>query len=195
MRFTNRELAGIPTGATDVVLRRWDRRRVNQGTRVRSPIGLVEIVAVTELAGSEELSDTDVARCGFAGRDEMVAWADGASGRLFRIEVRAVGPDPRVVLRNADQLEGVDVEKITRRLDRMDRAADEPWTRRTLGLIAARPATVSTVLADEMGLERQYFKQRVRRLKELGLTESLEVGYRLSPRGKAYLDASGADMT
>jgi hypothetical protein len=27
----------------------------------------------------------------------------------------------------------------------------------------------------------------VRKLKELGLTESLPVGYRLSPRGEAYL--------
>ena len=36
-------------------------------------------------------------------------------------------------------------------------------------------------------MEKRPFKQRVRRLKELGLTESLEVGYRMSPRGKAYL--------
>jgi hypothetical protein len=32
------------------------------------------------------------------------------------------------------------------------------------------------------------FKRDVRRLKELGLTESLEVGYRLSPRGRAFLE-------
>jgi hypothetical protein len=30
---------------------------------------------------------------------------------------------------------------------------------------------------------------RLRRLKELGLTESLPVGYRLSPRGQALLDS------
>jgi ribosomal protein S19E (S16A) len=30
----------------------------------------------------------------------------------------------------------------------------------------------------------------VRKLKELGLTESLEIGYRISPRGQAYLDAT-----
>ena len=42
-------------------------------------------------------------------------------------------------------------------------------------------------LAPELGLERLPFKARVRRLKELGLTESLERGYRLSPRGAAYL--------
>ena len=30
----------------------------------------------------------------------------------------------------------------------------------------------------------------MRKLKALGLTESLEVGYRLSPRGRAFLDES-----
>jgi hypothetical protein len=37
-----------------------------------------------------------------------------------------------------------------------------------------------------MGRETLPFKRDVRKLKELGLTESLEVGYRLSPRGRAY---------
>ena len=48
---------------------------------------------------------------------------------------------------------------------------------------------MSTVLADEAGQERFSFKTRVRRLKALGLTESLPVGYRLSPRGRAFLAA------
>jgi hypothetical protein len=41
-----------------------------------------------------------------------------------------------------------------------------------------------------MKMERQAFKLNVRKLKELGLTESLEVGYRLSPLGEAFLRAS-----
>ena len=42
-------------------------------------------------------------------------------------------------------------------------------------------------LATLFGLETKPFKQRVRRLKEHGLTESLKVGYHLSPRGASYL--------
>jgi len=38
-----------------------------------------------------------------------------------------------------------------------------------------------------MGLDRPVFKLNIRKLKESGLTESLEVGYRLSPRGKRLL--------
>ena len=72
----------------------------------------------------------------------------------------------------------------------MDRAADRPWTEEVLEQIGRRPGVVSTELAAEAGQDRAYYKLRVRRLKALGLTESLEVGYRLSPRGRAYLAAS-----
>jgi hypothetical protein len=39
-----------------------------------------------------------------------------------------------------------------------------------------------------MKIERPPFKINVRKLKELGLTESLEVGYRLSALGKALVN-------
>jgi len=40
-------------------------------------------------------------------------------------------------------------------------------------------------------MARLPFKANVRKLKALGLTESLEVGYRLSPRGEALLSFVG----
>jgi len=52
------------------------------------------------------------------------------------------------------------------------------------------PRTRAGDLAAGMGMERRALKGNVRKLKELGLTESLEVGYRLSPRGRALLRAS-----
>jgi hypothetical protein len=57
-----------------------------------------------------------------------------------------------------------------------------------LEVIASRPATRAADLAAGFGRETQPFKTDVRKLKNLGLTESLEVGYRLSPRGAAYLE-------
>jgi biotin operon repressor len=49
---------------------------------------------------------------------------------------------------------------------------------------------VSTALAEALGRERFALKADVRKLKRLGLTLSLEVGYELSPRGRSYLDAT-----
>ncbi len=45
-------------------------------------------------------------------------------------------------------------------------------------------------LAAGESLDVPRFKRRVRRLKEMGLTISLDVGYRLSPRGRAFLRAT-----
>ena len=59
-----------------------------------------------------------------------------------------------------------------------------------LETIAAQPATRAADLAAQFGRETLPFKTDVRKLKNLGLTESLEVGYRLSPRGAAYLSAT-----
>ncbi|AEA26650.1 hypothetical protein Psed_4495 [Pseudonocardia dioxanivorans CB1190] len=94
-------------------------------------------------------------------------------------------------------VEAVDSETLTddddraaldARLARLDRAsAHGPWTARTLTLIAENPEVRAPDLAARMGRETLPFKRDVRKLKELGLTKSLPVGYRLSPRGRAYL--------
>jgi len=92
------------------------------------------------------------------------------------------------VLTADDRLGAEDVAEIARRLARLDAASPTgPWTAATLALIARRPAVRAAELAAELGRERAPFKLDVRKLKRLGLTISLERGYRLSPRGEAYL--------
>jgi hypothetical protein len=95
------------------------------------------------------------------------------------------GPADWERLSQRNDLSEDDVWDIHRRLARMD--GDAPWTRATLDLISKNPGLVSTDLAEKMGMERFAFKKLVYKLKRLGLTHSLEVGYRLSPRGEAYL--------
>jgi hypothetical protein len=97
-------------------------------------------------------------------------------------------PEDWYRLSQQDELSDEDLADITKRLDRMDaRSPSGPWTRRTLELIAEHPAVVSTELARLFGMERFAFKKNVYKLKRIGLTHSLEVGYRISPRGSAYL--------
>jgi predicted DNA-binding transcriptional regulator YafY len=62
-----------------------------------------------------------------------------------------------------------------------------------LQVIAERPAVRAAELAAGFGRETQPFKLDVRKLKNLGLTISLERGYRLSPRGQAYLAGVNRD--
>jgi hypothetical protein len=81
-------------------------------------------------------------------------------------------------------------------LDRLDRARRTgPWTREILQLIASRPGVRAPDLAGSLGRDTRPFKADVRKLKELGLTHSLEVGYELSPRGRAYLGPAAPDRS
>jgi hypothetical protein len=59
-----------------------------------------------------------------------------------------------------------------------------------LDVIKRRPATRAPDLAESFDRETQPFKTDVRKLKNLGLTLSLPVGYQLSPRGEAYLSST-----
>ena len=98
---------------------------------------------------------------------------------MWRVDFRYLGPDDRSVLREQATLDDAEVARLRARLERLDK--NGPWTRAVLTLIRDNPGVVSTTLAERHGQERFAFKQNVRKLKELGLTESLEVGYRLSP--------------
>jgi DNA-binding IclR family transcriptional regulator len=84
-------------------------------------------------------------------------------------------------------------DALTAKLARLDAASrDGDWTARVLGAIAAQPGVVSTSLAAQLDMPRPELKLRVRKLKALGLTESLEVGYRISPRGRSVLASTRA---
>jgi hypothetical protein len=181
-------LDAIRDGRVTVQFRRWARPRVRVGTKLRTAIGLVEVRGVDEVSPSE-LSDADVRAAGAADRSAVLAGLRGAPGDpLFRIELRYAGPDPRVGLREDAALSDDVLAALRDRLDAIDaRSHHGPWTWTVLELIDQRPATRAADLAAALGRQRLPFKADVRRLKELGLTESLQIGYRLSPRGRALL--------
>ena len=195
MLLDARTLRGLQDGTVSLAFRRWTTPRVRVGTRQRTRIGVVEVTSVDRVTvaadGTPVLSDEEARLAGMASPAAILARGAGRDGELYRVGLRLAGPDPRVALRQDAGLDESTVRQITASLARKDRAAAEPWTRRYLELIAAHPGVVASELAAGVGMERDDFKVRVRRLKELGLTESLEVGYRLSPRGRAYLDATG----
>jgi hypothetical protein len=187
MLFRQATLAGIADGTIDLAFRRWRRPRVRPGSRQRTAIGVVEVDAVDEVSPGD-ITDRDAARAGFTSRGALLAALDGRDGAIHRVRLHLAGPDPRVALREQDQVSATELIEIRRRLDRYDAASRHgPWTRTVLELIGDHPGTRAGDLAARLGRETQPFKLDVRKLKELGLTESLRVGYRLSPRGRAVL--------
>lgn len=182
-------LAAIKAGEVDLAFRRWDRPRVLVGTQLRTRVGLLEVTSVEQVAPSR-ITAVEAKRAGAASLKALRSMlATNADRPVFKIGLRYAGADPREALRaavpDADQ-----IAEIRAHLDRLDAAsAIGPWTRQTLEIIDRRPTVRAPELASELGRDTPSFKKDVRKLKELGLTESLDIGYRISPRGAAVIDA------
>jgi hypothetical protein len=179
--------AGIVDGTVTVAFRRWDVPRMRPGSTQRTAAGVIRVESVEEVDPAT-LTEDDARSAGVPTVDRLHRLLDRRSGaRVFRMEVRPAGPDPRVALREQTELSPAERRALDERLDRWDAAREAPWTREVLRLIAERPAVRAQDLAASLGRETLSFKRDVRKLKELGLTRSLDVGYEISPRGRAYL--------
>ena len=187
MIFRQESLDGIQRGRITVAFRRWRRPSVKAGGTLLTPVGLLHIRGVTRVT-LDGISSADARRAGFDNREALVAELTGRSeGTLYRIELGALEADPRIALRKK-QASDSELQGLITRLERLDaRSNGAPWTRRVLDLIDSHPARRAGDLCKMAGQEMLPFKVNVRKLKALGLTESLEVGYRLSPRGAALL--------
>lgn len=182
-------LAAIKAGDVDLAFRRWDRPRVLVGTRLRTRVGVLEVTSVDQVAPSR-ITATDARRAGSPSLAHLRGMLEAKADRpVWRVGLRYAGADPREELRAAVP-DAEEVAAIRRRLDRLDAASSiGPWTRTTLAIIDRSPTVRAPELAAELGRDTPSFKRDVRKLKELGLTESLDIGYRLSPRGAAVVDA------
>ena len=188
MLFPPATLQAIADGTVTLAFRRWDRPRVKVGGRQRTPVGVIAFDAI-EAVERDEITDADAVAAGFADRDELLGFVDRrAIGTVYRIRLRVAGSDPRVALRES-MPDDEQLRDIEHRLTRLDRASSHgPWTQAVLRTIHDQPEVRAADLALQLGRERLSFKLDVRKLKELGLTESLPRGYRLSPRGHAVLE-------
>lgn len=192
MLFKRPTLDGIADGTISVAFRRWARARVRAGSQLRTAIGVLAVDAVEEVRVAD-ITEDDARRAGFSSRaalqDDLASQRDG---RVYRIALHLAGPDPRVELRGRDALTDDELADVERRLARLDAASRHgAWTVAVLRLIRDRPEVRAGDLAPTRGQEKLAFKRDVRKLKELGLTESLEIGYRLSARGRAVLERRG----
>jgi hypothetical protein len=189
--FEKRLRDGLADGSVTLALRRWRRPQVVVGGVYRTGGDGPRVRAVeVDVVRSSQLRAADARAAGYPSLAALLAATRGEESLpLYRLRFEVLaGEDPRAVLGAASDLSADDVQALVDRLARADRASsDGPWTAAALRVIAECPGVVSTELAARVGAERLVFKRRVRTLKALGLTTSLEVGYRLTPRGEALV--------
>lgn len=202
--------AGVRDGVVSTAYRRWDLPRVKVGGTQLTAAGVVRFEAVEEITDLDTLTDHDARAAGVRDAAELRrrltppepgaeppvrrSPRGGRGGdRVFRVRLSYAGVDPRVELRDKPA-RGAALATLRADVERLDDGRRSgPWTRQILEWIRDNPGVISTELAELLDRELLPLKADVRRLKALGLTISLRVGYELSPRGRAYLRALDRD--
>lgn len=188
MLLSKTELEAIESGELSLLFRRWRRPTVKTGGSLRTAVGVLAIERVVEIERSR-ITERDAARAGYSSLAALLRRLDSREGDIYRIEIRFAGADPRIELRENDQLSKADFHDVQAKLARLDAASRVgDWTRTVLRAIDEHPRVVAAELAGRTGFEKEWLKQNVRKLKNLGLTISRERGYELSPRGKTVLE-------
>ena len=190
MLFRRETLDGILRGDVTLAFRRWKRPTVKAGGRVRTAAGVVRIGAI-EVVDPATLAEKDARTSGFAGLPALQKMLGPDNGDLvYRIELAGIEPDERVAKRETAKPSDDEWRDIEARFARWEKSTPGYFPA-ILRLISERPAVAAATLAATLDVEKLKFKQDVRKLKELGLTESLDIGYRLSPRGQVVLKRLG----
>ena len=185
---------GLVSGAVTLTFRRWQKPHVKPGGRYRChPIGVLEVSEVA-LVPASAITDDDATRAGFATLATLIEYLKELGPlenetTVYRVVLRHAGDGDRVSIALEDTLSREDVLSIKKKLAAMDERADKPWTKKTMAIIDKNPRIAASQLAKKLGRETLPFKEDVRKLKKLGLTQSFEVGYEIAPRGRAYLTA------
>lgn len=182
--FRRDTLDQIATGKVTLAFRRWAVPTLRAGFAIRTPAGVLAIDKVEKVTPAQ-IKDKDARSAGYKSRASLMAELGKEPGDIYRIGFRLAGPDPLIALRKEAKLTKKEMKSVIAALNRLDHESPSgAWTRTILRLIDKYPARRIPDLAASIGRDPMIFKREVRKLKELGLVDNLEVGHRLSPRGR-----------
>jgi hypothetical protein len=193
MQFTKPFKTAISEGRVTLTFRNWKRVQAKVGGRYNiAPFGAIEVTAVTSTC----LADTPPSDIEHSGFTNVQALQDtlgvGANDTIYRVAFHYLG-SKHVNQPEQHPVSAKDLVALRARLQRMDKP--QPWTLQTLSLLARHPGVRAGDLAKQCGKATLTFKRDVRKLKVLGLTISLETGYRLSSRGEQVLRSYNPSST
>jgi len=199
MLFRMKTLEKIKSGEVSLAFRKWKKPTVKEGGTLKTVIGLLGIDSIQQIS-IDDISSQDLTKAGYDNRAELdkeLSRHSGGEGEgdLYKIRFHLEGPDPRISLHNDDKLTSEAFTEIDNKLLRLDNSKINPnWTQKVLKTIQTNPAKSAAWISQSLNIEKAWLKPNIRKLKELGLTISLEVGYQISPRGNAYLKMMGRSL-
>lgn len=188
MLFKLVHLKGIRSGTITLVFRRWKKAAVKKGSLLNTAVGLVKVESIV-IVKENKITKTDAMMAGFDDREELLKLLQRKEeGEIYKIKVSFQGADPRIQLRQKNSLTNEEYHLLNEKLSRLDQYSKKgSWTLDVMTAIKNNPKLRAMDLAAITGFEKVWLKLNIRKLKNLGLTISHEIGYELSPLGKLYL--------
>lgn len=189
MLFKEIHLNGIKSGKITLAFRKWQKVSVKIGSLLHTAVGLVEIRKI-ETVSENDITDKDALNAGFADKKQLLkSFIHNSTGTIFKISVGYHSADPRIKLREQTELPEQQFTDLKKKLERLDNYSKQGhWTNKVLLTIKDHPNLHAIGIAKLTGFEKEWLKLNIRKLKNLGLTISHNVGYELSPLGKSFVE-------
>lgn len=184
MLFKRHHLLGIRSGEITLAFRRWEKIAVTKGGTMKTGLGVIRVDDVEKIR-EKDITRENALDAGFESVEELLK-SLRKEGSIYKIQLSYQSEDPRIGLRERTSLDEEEFQKLKTKLERLDKTRG-PWVLKTLRLIQRYPERRAGDLAEMIGMERMDFKLNVRKLKNLGLTISHEIGYSISPLGDTVI--------
>lgn len=188
MLFKDVHLRGIKSGKIKLAFRNWQKASVKIGSLLHTAIGLIEIQDI-EVVQDSDITDKDARNAGFADKKGLLRSLENKdTGKIFKISVSYHSADPRINLREQTELSEQEFEDLKKKLRRLDNYSRQGhWTEKILLTIKDNPNLHAIGIAKLTGFDKEWLKLNIRKLKNMGLTISHNIGYEISPLGEQFL--------
>lgn len=165
--------------------------RGKKGSLQKTSVGLIEIKDIV-IVPEDALTAKHAKMAGFDDVKALLASLRNNDGDLYKITVVYHSADPRIELREKKTLDTQAFCVLKAKLASLDMHSKQGnWTTHILNTIHGHPQKRAVELASLTGYEKEWLKLNIRKLKNLGLTISYEIGYALSPLGRFFLKQIG----
>jgi hypothetical protein len=190
MLFKTKFSTLIKSKKIETAIRKWTRPTVKENGTLITAAGQLRLTSVKKI-NYNEITDKEIIEAGYSGREELdTELSHKNAGEIYKITFRLEGEDPRVKLRENSDITTYELAALQKKLQALEaRSKVKGWTLRILEAVNNKPGLYAIQYANKLGYEKMWFKLHIRKLKNLGLTISLENGYEISQRGKAFLES------
>ena len=185
MQFTKPFKQAIAAGRITTSFRAWRTPQAKLGGQYNiPPYGAIEVTRIRRQTLAKA-SAAAIKRAGFENRTALGEFLKAdVDTPLYQIDFKYLGQSA-VKQAPSGRLAAEELDRVLIKLARMDKT--QAWTQAALELIGAQPETRAADLAPHCNMDTPTFKRNIRKLKALGLTQSLATGYKLTARGQQVL--------